>query len=197
MTERSNNTAERILDVSERLVQERGFNAFSYANVATEVGMTTASLHYHFPGKDQLGEALITRYTQRFLEALAGIEAELAGAPERLAGYVALYAQTLDGGRMCLCGMLAADFETLSAPVRAAVVEFFDDNERWLTRVLNEGRREGTLAFTGAPEVTARLLISGLEGALLVARPYAEPHRFRSIAETLLASVAAPTARAS
>jgi TetR/AcrR family transcriptional repressor of nem operon len=190
MTDRTNNTAERILDVSERLVQERGFNAFSYANVATEVGITTASLHYHFPGKDQLGEALVARYTERFLEALARIEAEKLDAPDRLAAYADLYADTLNGHRMCLCGMLAADFETLAAPVREAVVEFFDDNERWLARILRLGRAEESLRFDGPPEATARLLIGGLEGALLIARPYADPERFRSAAAMLLASVA-------
>jgi TetR/AcrR family transcriptional regulator, transcriptional repressor for nem operon len=194
MAERSNNTAERILDVSERLVRQRGFNAFSYAHVATEVGITTASLHYHFPGKDQLGEALVLRYTERFRQALERIEAEQPAASDRLAAYADLYADTLNGHRMCLCGMLAADFETLAAPVRESVVEFFDDNERWLARVLERGRVEGTVRFDGPPEATARLLIGGLEGALLVARPYGDPERFRSAAAMLLASVTPPAA---
>ena len=63
-------TADRILDIAERLVQVRGFNGFSYADVAAELGMTKASLHYHFPGKAELGRALIVRYTERFAAAL-------------------------------------------------------------------------------------------------------------------------------
>ena len=63
-------TSERILDIAERLVQTRGFNNFSYADIASELGITTASLHYHFPGKAELGHALITRYAQRFSQAL-------------------------------------------------------------------------------------------------------------------------------
>ena len=55
-------TRARILDAAEQLVQTRGFNGFSYADVATELGVTKASLHYHFPGKAELGEALIARY---------------------------------------------------------------------------------------------------------------------------------------
>ena len=54
-------TAARILDVAERLVQTRGFNGFSYADVASELDVTKASLHYHFPGKAELGQALIAR----------------------------------------------------------------------------------------------------------------------------------------
>ena len=52
-------TAAEILDVAERLVQVRGFNGFSYGDVASELKITTAALHYHFAGKAELGEALI------------------------------------------------------------------------------------------------------------------------------------------
>ena len=51
-------TAERILDAGERLAQTKGFNGFSYANVAAELGITNAALHYHFAGKAELGLAL-------------------------------------------------------------------------------------------------------------------------------------------
>jgi TetR/AcrR family transcriptional regulator, transcriptional repressor for nem operon len=187
-------TAERILDVAERLVQERGFNAFSYAHVAGEVGITTASLHYHFPGKAQLGEALITRYAQRFGEALEYLQDNEPDAPRKLAGYAELYEQTLRDHRMCLCGMLAADYETLAPRVRLAVLSFFDDNERWLTEVLDQGRDEGTLEFDGPARETARMLIGGLEGALLVARPYGDPERFGATASRLLAFVSARAA---
>ena len=64
-------TATRILDSAERLVQQRGFNGFSYADVASELGITKASLHYHFSSKAELGEALIARYAERFTGELA------------------------------------------------------------------------------------------------------------------------------
>ena len=68
-------TASRILDVAEQLVQVRGFNGFSYADIAAELHITKAALHYHFAGKADLGEALITRYASRFAEALARADA--------------------------------------------------------------------------------------------------------------------------
>jgi TetR/AcrR family transcriptional repressor of nem operon len=71
----NSDTATRILDVAERLVQRRGFNGFSYADVAAELGITTASLHYHYAGKADLGQALIDRYAARFMAALADLDA--------------------------------------------------------------------------------------------------------------------------
>src|SRR5438309_620198 len=109
---RERHTAGRILDVAERLVQSRGFNGFSYADVAAELGVTKASLHYHFPGKAELGEALINRYAGRFGEALQTIDLDGGDVHARLEAYAALYASVLREQRMCLCGMLAADYET-------------------------------------------------------------------------------------
>jgi TetR/AcrR family transcriptional repressor of nem operon len=191
--------ATRILDVAERLVQLRGFNGFSYADVASELGVTKASLHYHFSGKADLGEALMNRYSRRFAEALDEVDARLDDERDKLAAYADLYADVLRGGRMCLCGMLAADYETLPEPMRRAVVRFLDDNETWLEAVLEAGRRRKTLAFEGPAREAAQLIVSGLEGAMLVARPYGDLARFQAAADRLLAGLfaARPRRRAS
>jgi TetR/AcrR family transcriptional regulator, transcriptional repressor for nem operon len=188
--------AERILDVAERLVQERGFNAFSYADVAEELGVTKASLHYHFGSKADLGEALIERYAKRFGAALAAVDAGDGDARAKLDAYAALYGDVLRTKRMCLCGMLAAEYGTLPKPMRAAVRRFFDENETWLEGLLESGRAAGTLDFAGSARETARLVVSALEGAMLVARPYGDAGRFQAAASALLGSLAgaAPTA---
>jgi len=182
-------TRQRILDVAERLVQSRGFKGFSYADVAAELGITKASLHYHFPGKAELGEALIVRYGARFMDALEELDSRVSDPRAKLEGYAGLYAGVLRGKRMCLCGILAAEYETLPKPMHEAVVRFFDDNEVWLTGVLAEGRAEETLSFEGSPSDAAQTILSGLEGAMLVARPYGDPARFQSAADRLLASL--------
>jgi TetR/AcrR family transcriptional repressor of nem operon len=181
-------TAARILEVAERLVQVSGFNGFSYADVAAELGITKASLHYHFPGKAELGEALIDRYAERFAEALAGIDAGAGSAKAKLEAYAGLYGGVLRAERMCLCGMLAAEYATLPTRMRAAVLRFFDANEAWLARVLEQGRADGSLRFAGTPAQAAQAIVGGLEGAMLVARPYGDPKRFETSARQLLAS---------
>jgi TetR/AcrR family transcriptional repressor of nem operon len=182
-------TATRILDVAEQLLQTRGFNGFSYADVAAEINITTASLHYHFPGKAELGRALIARYAANFFGALADIEQRFPDAPGRLEAYAELYARVLHAQRLCLCGMLAAEYQTLPAQMREAVISFFDNNEAWLARVLEVGRQDGTLEFNGSAAATARMIICGLEGAMLVTRPYGDNGRFRAAASQLLASL--------
>jgi TetR/AcrR family transcriptional repressor of nem operon len=184
-------TVTEILDTAERLVQVRGFNAFSYADVAAELDVTKASLHYHFASKAELGRALIERYSERFGRALAEIDQAGGDATAKLAAYAEIYAEVLRDHRMCLCGMLAADYGTLPEPMREAVVDFFDRNEAWLAGVLEEGARAGTLQLSGSAVEAAQALVSGLEGAMLIARPYGDVSRFESAASRLLRSFAA------
>jgi TetR/AcrR family transcriptional repressor of nem operon len=180
-------TPTRILDIAERLVQTRGYNGFSYADIASELGITKASLHYHFAGKAELGEALIERYAARFRERLGEIDAGGADAPAKLDAYADIYASVLREHRMCLCGMLAAEYETLPAPMREAIVRFFDESETWLAGVLEDGRDAGSLTLPGATNAEARAIVDGLEGALLVARPLGDVDRFEATAARLLA----------
>jgi TetR/AcrR family transcriptional repressor of nem operon len=183
-------TAERALDVAERLVQVRGFNAVSYADVAAELGVTKAALHYHFATKAELGEALIERYTTRFAAALAEIDGRISEAPSKISAYSAIYLDVVRDQRMCLCGMLAAEYQTLPRAMQLAIVRFFDINERWLERVLDEGRQAGTLRHNGSARSAAQIVIGTLEGAMLVARLHDDPVRLESAADQLLAAMA-------
>jgi len=184
-------TSQKILDIAERLVQTRGFNGFSYADIAGPLRITKASLHYHFPAKAQLGKQLIERYERNFLAALAAIDRGGADPRRKLRQYAAIYADVLRQDRMCLCGMLAAEFATLPKAMRENMRHFFDENERWLSAVLEQGRKAGRLKFTGTPREVARALVGSLEGAMMLARSYGEVARFQVVADRLLAELSA------
>jgi TetR/AcrR family transcriptional repressor of nem operon len=185
-------TAERILDIAERLAQTRGFNGFSYADIAAQLPVTKASLHYHFASKAALGSALIMRYRAVFVRALDAIDSESRSAWEKLQRYVALYDNVMRDDRMCLCGMFAAEYSTLPAPMQEELRRFFDANEQWLTAVLAQGREAKELSFWDSPHERARVFLGALEGTMLVARSYNDDERFRVTAEHLLADFKPP-----
>jgi TetR/AcrR family transcriptional repressor of nem operon len=192
-------TSERILDAAERLVQTRGFNGFSYADIAAELGVTKAALHYHFRNKADLGQALVVRYTERFTQALADADGARLDAATRLAAFADLYVDVVRRGRMCLCGMLAAEYRTLPAQVQQEVLGFFDRNESWLAGVLELGRHDHTLRFEGAPIEIARFVVSELEGAMLLARLHDDADQFevavRRVLDGLVDTRESPTRR--
>lgn len=159
-------TAERILDSAQALAQTRGFNGFSYADISAELGLSKPSVHHHFPTKNRLAEALVERYRQRFDTARTEVTRSASGPRSLLEGYAALYAEVFtDGGRMCLCGVFAADASSLPAAAQQATREFFADQQRWVASVLQD---------TGMPGPAARraahAYLAALEGALLLAR---------------------------
>jgi TetR/AcrR family transcriptional regulator, transcriptional repressor for nem operon len=187
---RSGETAQRVLDIAERLMQVRGYNGFSYADIAEAMRLTKASLHYHFPSKAELGRRLMERYTANFLAALSRIDTTGTDAREKLSRYVSIYADVLANKRMCLCGMLAAEYATLPKPLKAEVTRFFDANEAWLAGVLEQGQRSKSLKFNGTATEIARTITASLEGAMMVARTYDDLERFNRTAQRLLVDIA-------
>lgn len=165
-------TADLLLDEAQVLVQTRGFNGFSFRDLARALGLTNAGVHYHFPSKADLGRALVARYRLAFARALADVERGSNDAGERLAGFVSVYTHVLREGRLCLCGILASDAATLPAEVRAEVRAFFTETERWLAGILADGRALGTLRFDGDPAEEAALMLAAVEGAMLTAWPF-------------------------
>jgi TetR/AcrR family transcriptional repressor of nem operon len=182
-------TSSRILVEAQRLVQTRGFNAFSYADISAALGLTKASLHYHFPSKAELGRRLIDRYRENFLDALSGIDESEGKACARLQAYVGIYERVLAEDRMCLCGMLAAEYATLPVLMQEGLRVFFQANDAWLGQLLAEGRAAGELDFSGDPQDAANALTGALEGAMLIARAHGGTDRFRTSAKLLVASV--------
>jgi len=179
-----------ILDVAAELIQTVGLNAFSFRDLAGRVGIKSASVHYYFPTKLDLCLALIARYRDEVRAAMASIDADGLDASGRLRRYTRIFQETIDSGnRMCLCGMLASDVGALPPAARDALRDVFGDHEAWLTGVLEAGRASGELEFPESATTTARMLVAGLEGALLVARAFGDRERFAALVEVLLGSI--------
>src|SRR6185295_16044168 len=188
--ERRGDTAERLLETARTLVQTRGFNAVSFGDLADRIGIKTASIHHHFPTKEDLGVALMEGYRTAMEEARVAIQQGKPDAPGRLRAYAELFASTLkSGNRMCLGGMLAADLETLPPRLQRQVRAFIADETSWLATLLDAGRRAGSLKFEGDAQSCAQALFASLEGALLIARAGAGAQTFRPMAERLVASL--------
>jgi len=186
-------TATQILDVAQQLIQARGYNGFSYADIAAAVGIKKASIHYYFPSKSDLCRKVIHRHRHTFAAQLAQIDAHTCDAPQKLKEYLQLYADIQQVPELvCLCGMLAADVQSLPSKVHMEVQGFFTDNEVWLTNVIAQGVQVGVLHMSGSGPLSglaqqeAQLIVAGVQGALLVARSFNESSRFHQIAQRLL-----------
>lgn len=186
-------TRKELLDLAETLVRTRGYNGFSYRDLAERIGIKTASIHYHFPTKGDLGEALIENEREVFARNLAQLDAGEADPRRRLERFIQLFQATTIGcdNRMCLGAMLAVERETLPDAVEQAVRRLFEENEGWLAKLLEEGRKKRQFRFKGPAIVAARSLFSSLEGALLMARAFHDTSRFEATSKWLLETLIA------
>ncbi len=183
-------TPAQIMDAAQLLIQTRGYHAFSYADVAAEVGIRKASIHYYFPGKSDLGRAVVGRYREAVRQQVQRVDLLSGGTEDRLRGYAQVFRGVVrDGGRLCPCGTLAANLESLPPDVQAEVCAFFAENEAWLARVLSEGRAAGELRFTGPAAVQAQGFLAGLLGAMVTARVHGDVRRYCAIAHQMLAGL--------
>ena len=160
---------DRILDAAEARARRGGYNAFSFRELAEDVGVKSASVHYHFPTKPELAEALARRYGERARERL-GDPTELT-AQQALDRVTALFRDALvRDDRMCLCGLFGAERDLLPPAVDAAVADFF-------RLILDYLRTGGGDAERGeAPEA----VLARLEGALILARSLRDPGVFEA-----------------
>ena len=190
----SSETAEKILDLAEMLIQTRGCNAFSYQDIADVLEIRKASIHYHFESKTELVIAVIDRYTAKFektLDEIAGDEtaSSMAMFEHYTAPYVA-FAATPD--RVCLSGALSGEILALPAALRERVALFFRSHQRWLKRILARGAARGEFRLADSADKTARLIFGALQGALLVQRTTGDSSQLKDVISALKSQLRTP-----
>ncbi|SAL14202.1 TetR family transcriptional regulator [Caballeronia sordidicola] len=180
-----NTVREQLLEHAQILLMTRGYNGFSYRDLSTLVGVKTSSIHYYFPSKEDLVLEAVNTYSADVMSSIYAIDSS-ASAEKKLDRYVKLFGKIVgEGDQVCLCGMLAADIQSLPEDVRHAVQAFFKANESWLAKVLAEGEKQETLRVNGKPDVTARALFAAYQGSLLACRLFHSKVRLDEVTQTV------------
>lgn len=170
-------TASTILETAQRMMQTVGYNGLSFRDIAAAVGIKSASVHYHFPSKGILGAAVMRRYTDDLVAALAELD-QSGMAPQKALGvYVSGMRGTLEReGKLCLCAMLSAESDGIPVEVRAEVRRFIDLNVAWIAGTIARASGGGTSLTS--PHDHAASLFAALQGAMLIARGAGDFSRF-------------------
>lgn len=176
-------SATQILDIAERRMRQAGYNAVSYRDIATEMGIKSASLHYHFPKKVDLGTELVRRYTETFFTTLEFAIEGQSDPKERLHAFVDLYRQALtEQNLVCLCAVLGAEASGLPDPIVLEVKAFFTRNIQWLTEHYAQIGME-------SPEARAKAALATLEGAMIISAVNADISVFEAAAGSVLTTL--------
>jgi len=176
-------TRERILTRAESLLSRRGFNGFSYQDIATALGIKNAAVHYHFPAKADLGLALINNYRDLLRRGTETFMKSGGSATRQLEGYFHFTAHDQLGEGVCPIGATTADFGSLNDTMKEALQELVTETVRWLTHVLEVGRKQGEFEFEGDPAHKALSLMASVQGARQLARVLGRPGAVRETTE--------------
>ncbi|WP_372085051.1 TetR/AcrR family transcriptional regulator [Tistrella mobilis] len=172
-------TKDTLIDSGIRLVRKQGYAGFSYADLSQVVGIRKPGIHHHFPAKEDLGVAMVDRYSETFRKRLRAIAAETTSLKDKIAAYAEIYREALELDEGCLCGMLASEVSILPDAVRLRVSAFFEENVRWLEGVLRADPKRDV-------EAEARMILGTLQGTLVVARALADRGLFENAVAGLL-----------
>ncbi len=180
------NTADNIMDVAQEMIQMRGFHGFSYRDLSERVGIRTASIHYYFPTKGDLGVAVLDRVLKGFAGALSDIERNDSSDSEKLKQFTQIFLDTFgEGDRLCPFCMMAAGQDTVPIEVKNQVIEFWTRGEKWLMKILASGQANGQFFLHAEPQTVARMIISTMEGAMVTSRAFEDERRLKDTAEYL------------
>lgn len=181
-------TRTSLLDIAETAARSRGFDGFSYGDLAEASGIRKASIHYHFATKAILSAALMDRYHASLEQVCTDIEARHQSAADRLAALVAFYRDALGGGEtLCLCVAFTISRDSLADEVKDKIVAFRAMMTTWITALFELGKLDGTISAISAPEAEAHATLATPEGAHLAAHAEQDLAAFDKATKLLLA----------
>ena len=170
MAAKTNDTKDTILSLGAELIQQVGYHAFSYADIAKKLDIKNAAVHYHFPGKADLYESIVDAHIEQY--KLIGQEMENANIPAKakLERIFNRYSKLVDGDRICIIGAIATDYKTLPEKTRTKVATLVELVLKLVEKTLQEGKKNGEFTFKESARVQTLLIMTNLSAGVQLAR---------------------------
>jgi len=178
-------TRERIMELAEELIVTKGYNAFSYQDISSELGIKNAAIHYYFPSKANLGTSIVKNNIQRFEEMVENMQIRKFDEWRQLESFFRIYAKNNREHKICVIGSLGPDFNTLPESSQNELKRMTEKIIDWLSSILEAGRKKNLFTFTGTSRDRALLILSNMVASLQLAR-ILDKSEFKQIRQTLL-----------
>jgi AcrR family transcriptional regulator len=159
-------TREKILELGENLIRTRGYNAFSYQDISSELGIKNAAVHYYYPSKKNLGTSIVKTNIQRFEEMIDNMQSRSFDEWQQLDAFIKIYIKSNRERKKCLVGSLSPDFNTLDESTQKELKRMVELILNWLSKLLASGKEKGIFAFSDSAESKAMVIFSSLVASL-------------------------------
>ncbi|KAF2333954.1 TetR/AcrR family transcriptional regulator [Flavobacterium nitrogenifigens] len=176
-------TRENIIDKADQFIRDKGYNAFSFKDISNDIGIKTASIHYHFPTKSDLGVATIKEHIAR----CEGLKRKVAHESPlvKLQAFLEVQTQIKKENKVCIVGSLATDLNTLDNSIKVELQTFAQIVINWLTEILVEGKELKQFAYEMLPRTKAIMIITNMVAIVQLSRLTSDDD-FELVKETIL-----------
>ncbi len=175
-------TSADLKKVALELIQTRGYNAFSYQDLADRLHIRKASIHYHFPTKEDLGVGLLNDSLKRIDTWQEMMKDQNLPPVEQMQAYFAYFTRISENcTRICPIGALASEWVSLPKKLQDAAGRVMKRHQDWLKALLERGREEGVFALQGEAADQAQFIYSSIQGALQISRAQSNPDYFKKV----------------
>jgi 3-oxoacyl-[acyl-carrier-protein] synthase II/TetR/AcrR family transcriptional repressor of nem operon len=161
-------TKYQILKLADNYIRKDGFNAFSFRDISAQLGIKSASVHYHFPTKTDLAASVVEHNRSLLLKTIE--KNQHLAAPNQLQAFFSIYDYYRTSGKICLIGSIASDYFTVEAPVREAIALLSQTMHQWVTTILEKGLQNNDFFFKAQPDVKAAMIIGNMLALLQLSR---------------------------
>lgn len=159
-------TREKILELGENLIRTKGYNAFSYQDISSELGIKNAAIHYYFPSKKNLGTSIIKTNIQRFEEMVENMESRQFDEWQQLEAFVKIYIKSHREKKKCVVGSFSPDFKTLDESTQKELTKMVEMILNWLSGLLEKGKTSNVFSFADNADSKALVIFSSLVASL-------------------------------
>lgn len=159
-------TREKILELGENLIRTKGYNAFSYQDISSELGIKNAAVHYYFPSKENLGTSIVKTNIQRFEEMVENMQSHDFNEWQQLEAFLKIYVKSHREQKRCLLGSLGPDYNTLNETTKTELKRMVELILKWLTELLEKGKTKKIFVFNDDPATRALAILSSLVASL-------------------------------
>lgn len=185
---KTHSVRDQLLEHASVLIRQRGYNGFSYRDLAELVGVKTSSIHYYFPAKDDLVLEVVRQYRERGQARLSAIDTSLS-LVEQAQRYVQPLRNGIELNQICLAGMLSAEVLALPDSIRTLLQAHFQMNEVWIANLLRRAEIERGEPYPVPPTALAKVLYGAIQNGIITARMSGLTDRLDAAADMLLGAV--------
>jgi TetR/AcrR family transcriptional repressor of nem operon len=186
-----NKSKEKILTSAKELFHENGFQQTSVDEILKKSGVTKSNFYYHFKSKEELGLTILDRFIQLYesdvlMKTLGNKELTPS---ERLIEFyrsVRTFHRDLEKPRGCPFGNMAIEMSGSNESFREKLSVFFNAWEKIIEECISEGMRSGDFRGDLPPGLIAQLILSHLEGAIMMVKTHRSIEPLSSGSETIL-----------